>query len=65
MYVCMYFIAVPRGKIKKKVEGRRGKWPEVMDAVAIRNSVPWTSAGGQRLLQALQDEIDYRHDFPS
>jgi hypothetical protein len=56
------FIAVLRGKIKKKAEERWGGWPEVTGIAAVPNSVLRTGAGGQHLLQALQD-VDHQQDF--
>jgi hypothetical protein len=53
-------MAIPRGIIKKKVEEQWGGRPEATDVAAIPDLVPQTGAGGQCLLQVLQDEIDRR-----
>jgi hypothetical protein len=65
IYIKVYFTTILRGKTKKKAEERWGGRLEVTGAVAVPNSAPRTSTRGQRLLQAFQDQIDHRQDFPS
>jgi hypothetical protein len=60
-----YFTAVTRGKIKRERRKRKNDWADDLKLRTrwpSQNSVPWTGAGGQRFLQALQDEVDCRQD---
>jgi hypothetical protein len=66
IYILTHFIVILRGKKKKgEAEERWGRWPKVSRMATVPSSVPHTSTGGQRLLQALQDKVDHRQDFSS
>jgi hypothetical protein len=67
LYINMYFIAVPRGKIKERRKRKNDGMDDPKSWVRrlSQNSVPWSGTGGHHFLQALQYEVDHQQDFPS